>query len=84
MLKELSKVAIPMLFLGGYVTDAPTLRRLARDALAPRQNAQRGKAAHGDARRGALESLSLVAIGGGSLACVALGALVLAGLPLLH
>lgn len=85
MLKELAKLAGGLLFLGGYVTDAGTARRLACDDE-PATTTQRGTHAHAPGPRQPepaerIETVLLAILGIGSFACIAFGALVLLRLP---
>lgn len=70
MLRELAKLSGGMLFLGGHLTDAETLRRLARDE-APVRPPRRGRRVRIDGQAGRdwrtpVELLVLAAIWGGS------------------
>ena len=88
MLREMAKLAGGMLFMRGHLTDPETVRRLARDEAPSAQAPHCGHPASDDVShrvdwRTPLELLMLSAIFGGSFACIALGALALAGtLPL--
>ena len=72
MLRELAKLSGGMLFLGGHVTDADTLRLLARDEASPPARTPRGgrrvriTAQNGRDWRTPAELLLLAAIWGGS------------------
>jgi hypothetical protein len=85
MLKELASVSIGMLAFHGHVTDAKVLRRSAsqpRAATPPTAQGQpraRKPAAPVRDSNGLLETVALAMTAGGSLLCVAFGALALIG-----
>ncbi|HET7560773.1 MAG TPA: hypothetical protein VFJ87_00130 [Rhodanobacteraceae bacterium] len=89
MLKELASISIGMLIFGGHVTDADMLRRLASATQAsvppavPGQARARKRPARARDWNGSLETVALAMTAGGSLLCVAFGALALiSGQPL--